>query len=361
VQQDIPKAIALICLIAMCPVFASTKAIAIEDSSATLGELKRENARLREELAELRERDRLRLQISTIRARVEPRESAKPATVFPTSVRKAYAADKPVYKAVPYVPPPSQRSWNGFYVGLGGGLREDQVGATTSVVGIAAGFAPFPLAGFPTPTQSLTTSTFRIGPYVGYNWQIGSQWLVGIEGDWAWADKTATFAGAAYPTSNGAFFTPGSPDSFGVRTAWDASIRARAGLLASPNVMFYVAGGPAWMKVESTSTCAAGGPNRTCFVAPVVGGQTFTQPVITDSTTKAGWTLGGGLEAMFAPGWIARAEYRYSDYGTIRNTDMRRFTPAAALLFGQDGFNVSYDVHVRTNLATFGVAYKFNQ
>jgi opacity protein-like surface antigen len=62
---------------------------------------------------------------------------------------------------------------------------------------------------------------------------------------------------------------------------------------------------------------------------------------------------------MFAPGWIVRAEYRYSDYGTISNTDRRQFTPGAAAVFGQDGFMAAYDVHVRTNLATVGIAYKF--
>jgi outer membrane immunogenic protein len=99
-----------------------------------------------------------------------------------TSVRKAYAADRPVYKAVPYVQPAASTSWSGFYVGLNAGAREDQVSATTtSVVGFAAGFPLFPLAGFPTPSLSQSAWSFRIGPYVGYNWQIGSQWLVGVE------------------------------------------------------------------------------------------------------------------------------------------------------------------------------------
>jgi len=194
---------------------------------------------------------------------------------------------------------------------------------------------------------------------------MGSQWLVGIEGDWAWADRKSIFAGGAYPevaNGPGAFTpVPGSPDTFTVRTQWDAAIRARVGLLATPNLLLYLAGGPAWINVETTSACVAGGPNRTCFLIapPDFNGLNFTQQVFTHNSTLLGWTLGGGVEAMFAPGWIVRAEYRYSDYGTISNTDRRTFLPGPARVFGTDGFDVAYDVHVRTNLATLGIAHKF--
>jgi outer membrane immunogenic protein len=156
------------------------------------------------------------------------------------------------------------------------------------------------------------------------------------------------------------FAGTGSPDTFTVRTQWDAAIRARVGLLATPNLLLYLAGGPAWMNVETTSACVAGGPGRSCFTtaAPISGFST-TQQVFTNNSTKLGWTLGGGAEAMFVPGWIVRAEYRYSDYGTISNTDRRVFVPAAAALFGADGLDVAFDVHVRTNLATLGIAHKF--
>jgi outer membrane immunogenic protein len=339
------------------------KAMAAEDGSSGLAELKKENAQLREELAALRERDRLKSEISTVRARVERPVPATPAAAVPTSVRGAYAADKPVYKAVPYVQPAAATSWNGFYAGLNVGAREDQVGATTvSERQFVAGLPPFPPTLFAGPNASVSQSawSFRVGPYVGYNWQLGSQWLVGIEGDWAWADRKTTFVGSAYPGTV-VFAGIGSPDTFTVRTQWDAAIRARVGLLATPNLLLYLAGGPAWMNVETTSACVAGGPNRPCFgiSPPFLTGLNVTQSVFTNNSTKPGWTLGGGAEAMFAPGWIVRAEYRYSDYGTISHTDTRLLLPGAALIFGADGFNETYGVHVRTNLATLGIAHKF--
>jgi outer membrane immunogenic protein len=270
----------------------------------------------------------------------------------------ALAADLPV-KAAPYVSPPAVLSWNGFYVGLNLGAREDQVSATTTSVVVISGL-PLPPS-LPSSPLSQSVWSFRLGPYAGYNWQIGSQWLVGIEGDWAWANRTAAFVGSAYPNPTSIIFvTPGSPDTFSVKTEWDASIRARMGFLASPNMLLYLAGGPAWMKVDTTSACVAGGPGRVCYsLNPLIGGLGFTQSVITNSSAQLGWTLGGGLEAMVAPGWILRAEYRYSDYGTVSNTDTRQFTPGAATVFGQAGYNVAYDVHVRTNVATIGIAYKF--
>jgi len=345
--------------------FLTTAALAQEDGSS-LAELKKQNAQLREELAALRERDRLKSEIAAARARAERPVSTSPAAAIPTSVQGAYAADKPVYKAVPYVQPAASTSWNGFYAGLNVGAREDQVNATTiSITPFLVGgptFTPQPLG---SPTLSQSAWSFRVGPYVGFNWQLGSQWLVGIEGDWAWADRKSIFAGNAFPIGanvTGAFAPiPGSPDSFTVRTQWDAAIRARVGLLAAPNLLLYLAGGPAWMNVQTTSACVAGGPNRTCFAiaSPQLTGLNFTQQIFTHNSTKLGWTLGGGAEAMFAPGWIVRAEYRYSDYGTISNTDRRSFLPSPAAIFGTDGFDVAYDVHVRTNLATLGIAHKF--
>jgi outer membrane immunogenic protein len=353
----------LVAIIIAAQALLPLKAMAAEGNPSGLAELKQENARLREELAALRERDRLRSEISTMRARVERPVSTSRAAAVPTSVRGAYAADKPVYKAVPYVQPAASTSWNGFYAGLNVGAREDQVSATTvSEGGFVAGLPPGPPQLFAGPDASVSQSSwsFRVGPYVGYNWQLGSKWLVGIEGDWAWADKRATFVGSAYPGTV-TFAGLGSPDTFTVRTQWDAAIRARVGLLASPNLLLYLAGGPAWMNVETTSACVTGGVNRTCFAIapPFLNGVNVTQQVFTNNSTKLGWTLGGGAEAMFAPGWIVRAEYRYSDYGTISHTDTRLFTPGAALIFGVDGFNVAYDVHVRTNLATLGIAHKF--
>jgi outer membrane immunogenic protein len=42
---------------------------------------------------------------------------------------------------------------------------------------------------------------------------------------------------------------------------------------------------------------------------------TLAPTVITSSTTKTGWTIGGGFESSLGERWFARAEYRYADFG----------------------------------------------
>jgi outer membrane immunogenic protein len=49
--------------------------------------------------------------------------------------------------------------------------------------------------------------------------------------------------------------------------------------------------------------------------------QDFDDPDVGSfSTTRAGWTVGVGAEHAFTPNWIARAEYRYTDFGSITDS-----------------------------------------
>jgi outer membrane immunogenic protein len=70
------------------------------------------------------------------------------------------------------------------------------------------------------------------------------------------------------------------------------------------------------------------------------------------TVNRSGWTVGGGLEWMFAPGWSVFAEYNYMDFG---RKDVAFVTAPAAV--------GNLDI-VRTKLemssAMVGVNYKFN-
>src|SRR5262249_10615779 len=129
-------------------------------------------------------------------------------------------------------------------------------------------------------------------------------------------------------------------DTFSVKTTWDASVRARVGYLATPRVLVYATGGPAWLHVAGISNCATPG----CGPGPL------TPSVITDSSTRLGWTAGGGGEAAVRGNWLARAEYRYADYGSVTNTDVRT---------GPTPLTVTYDLPVKSHTMTLGLAYKF--
>jgi outer membrane immunogenic protein len=66
------------------------------------------------------------------------------------------------------------------------------------------------------------------------------------------------------------------------------------------------------------------------------------------STVRSGWTVGAGVEVMLSSNWVARAEYRYADFGSIGFT----FPPAPST-----GFTST--VSLKTNTALLGFGYKF--
>jgi opacity protein-like surface antigen len=95
----------------------------------------------------------------------------------------------------------------------------------------------------------------------GWNVQISPKYVVGVEGDFAYANETATFHGSSYP-ANLLFGAPSLPfgaspnDAFHVRTTWDGSARLRFGWLINPSTMLYLTGGLAWAHLEAMSSCS---------------------------------------------------------------------------------------------------------
>jgi outer membrane immunogenic protein len=263
----------------------------------------------------------------------------------------ANAADLP--SAIPVKAPVLQPApdWSGFYVGLGVGMRSTEPNVRVNEIAIngVEALNPFcavlaSLGGCVTG-QPLNDTALRANFYSGFNWQIAPQWVVGIEGDYGYADKTTTLRGMEYPVTPR--LTGSAADSFSVKTTWDASARARIGYLPDPSVLLYTTGGAAWLQIESNSTCNIS-INALC--SPPAGSGPFS---ITNSTTRLGWTAGAGIEAMLSPNWVARGEYRYSDFGTISSRDTRLVVGGVAEQV------VSYDLHMKTHTATFGIAYKF--
>ncbi len=242
---------------------------------------------------------------------------------FSGSVQAADLNAAPFTKAPP---PVAASSWTGFYAGLGLGFR--------------------------TTADELDGTAFRANPYAGYNWQVAPRWVVGIEGDVGFGDQAVKLAGFSSSPAFG--FSGDAADSMSVKTTWDASLRGRIGYLVTPSTLLYATGGAAWQHDEVTSNCLSSTCSET-GIAPAVVTNSTTPAVVTNSTTRAGWTVGGGIETVLWGNWLARAEYRYADYGTAP------FTISRAVPGFESASVDNFDARLRSHLASFGLAYKFGE
>jgi outer membrane immunogenic protein len=263
-----------------------------------------------------------------------------------TAASAAFAADMgapaPVYTKAPVA---VANDWTGFYLGAGVGFRSANVSEQTQSAAFNGSTALDPTTCHLLvcdTAQSLDHTAFRFSPYFGYNWQIRPQWLVGLEGDAGFGSKISTINGVPLPGA-GAFSTVNAQgDSFAVKTGWDASARARVGYLVTPDLLVYATGGAAWQHIEATSTCGRFSDNCGSFAGS-----------ITDTKTRLGYTIGGGIETMVWGHWLLRGEFRYSDFGTITNNDVRTDLPLTDVL------TTSYKLRLTTETALVGAAYKF--
>jgi outer membrane immunogenic protein len=78
---------------------------------------------------------------------------------------------------------------------------------------------------------------------------------------------------------------------------------------------------------------------------------------ITQSNTHVGWTVGGGVEWMFAPRWSVKAEYLYYDLGS-RDLDLA-FTVHDNNSNRNATFNSHTNVDFKGSIARVGVNYHF--
>jgi len=265
---------------------------------------------------------------------------AAAALVSLAATGSARAADLPVKAPVP-VP---VYDWTGFYIGGSLGDRLSDADWTTTCLepGLGPCGTTFPNRLANQASVPLNSNNMRFGGYAGYSWQYQNL-LFGAEADAAWVDSSALVTGipgAEDPTVAG---SPGG-DTATIRETWDASVRGRLGWIVTGNVLLYGTAGVSWMHAEASATCGTAFPVGWCVTPSFIG---TTQ---TASTTRMGWTAGGGIEVMVTPNWLARAEYRYTDYGAFSSTLFTGFGNVDAF---------SFDTKLRTQTTLVGVAYKF--
>jgi outer membrane immunogenic protein len=256
-------------------------------------------------------------------------------------------------KAPPLTPAAAVYDWTGVYVGgeVGGKWTKDNWtttcvdagGAPLGTCGSPLSLIAFPGAPDATAGNTFKTSGVRAGVYTGLDIQVGPSWVVGIEGDWAFYNKTSTVAGilgCSTAACTGGALVPFSlgGDSTSVKFGDDYSVRLRAGYLLTQTVLAYGTGGVAFQRISTTLACA-GLTSPACLF----------NHLETQNNTLLGYTVGGGLEWRVAPNWILRGEYRYSNFGNLKST-----------FFAQSGdLEVATNQKVSTQIATGGIAYFF--
>jgi outer membrane immunogenic protein len=211
-------------------------------------------------------------------------------------------------------------NWTGCYLGgnIGGGWAKTQ----QSRIGLVNGTV-FPAQDY----GSGTGSNFIGGVQVGCDYQFAGNWVIGAQGMFDFGNVNSSHIIPPFPTYSSADRTKG------MYTA-----TARLGYLFTPELLAYVKGGGAWTGTDSNVTIPA-----TAFLSESSLGN-----------TRSGWTVGGGLEWMFAPGWSVFGEYNYMNFGT-KNV---AYIPGPLAAPGTVGDLISTKLTAQTLL--FGVNYKFN-
>jgi outer membrane immunogenic protein len=228
-----------------------------------------------------------------------------------SSAMAADLAARPVYKAAP--PAPLAFDWSGLYVGghIGYGWGQTDVADHTL------------FGNFFIPTQKFDTKGFLGGVQGGWNYQFG-HFVLGSEVDFSWAnvkgDETTSFGGVASITRSS-------------KAKWMGTATTRLGY-AWDRVLVYSKLGAAWAHFDYNDDFSISGI-----------GSIYNSSA---SETRAGWTVGTGIEWAFLGNWSAKVEYDYIDFGR-RTVDFASVGPIP----------VNLDVDQRISQVKVGLNYRF--
>jgi outer membrane immunogenic protein len=222
----------------------------------------------------------------------------------------ALAADLPIPAPLPSASyfPAALYNWGGAYFGLNGGYA---FGRSDWTLGAAS-------------TGGFQTNGFLFGGTLGWNFQYGRV-VMGLEGDVDWS-------GLSGSSSTGLCAPLGAPAGFACQTKsdWLSTARGRAGY-AFDRILLFATGGLALANVELA----------------------VTNPAASISDVEAGWTVGAGIEYVFADMWTAKIEYLFVDFGKFT---CQGVGPIVAACGGAGNGSVT----LTENVIRGGVNFKFN-
>jgi len=217
----------------------------------------------------------------------------------------ALAADlgaRPVYTKAPAYAAEPIYNWTGFYIGGHVAGAFDGGNSFTGTLGNG------------------NNGRFLGGLQAGADYQFAPNWLVGIEGQYSWLGSNNN--GVAFTGAGAGYVYTNNQRGLG-------SVTGRVGYTWGP-ALLYVKGGYAYSDYSEGLTLG---------VVP--------QAFALNSSHHDGYTVGAGLEYMFAQNWSAKLEYQYYDFGKTNFV-----TPAVLTAFG----STRNDEHT----VKAGINYRFN-
>jgi outer membrane immunogenic protein len=195
-------------------------------------------------------------------------------------------------------------SWTGFYAGINGGGAFMSDPSLSYVDGAINAITPINVSGS-------GSANGVAGFHAGYNYQMPSNWLIGIEGDWDWTNLKSSAApgiicsnlfgmraqcGGISNLTDNAFLE--------TKVNWLASVRGRLGY-ASSQWLLYGTGGVAFADVGYTGNINCTGiPGTLC-----PGGAQALRS--SGSETRVGFVVGAGAEFKPTKNWVLGAEYLF--------------------------------------------------
>lgn len=231
-----------------------------------------------------------------------------------------------------------QYDWSGFFAGVTAGAAVGQYDVQTSTVGDGYMNAVQASAVTATGRQTIRPLGFTAGIEGGFNWQVGNA-LFGLEADFqaVHLNGGAGSGAVAYPVAPaGAAFTV---TSYG-NANWLFTARPRIGLVAPNHWLFYATGGLAVTQLQADFS----------FVdnfAPVLESGKL-------DTVKAGYAVGGGIEAPLTRHLSLKADYLHVRFASTpvgsASNDLTPFFPAQIF---------SHAAGLQADVVRAGLNYRF--
>lgn len=212
-------------------------------------------------------------------------------------------------------------TWSGFYIGVNGGYGGGTFKHPFSVTDPTT----VPPTTLLNGSVDLNASGFLGGVQAGYNFQY-DRMIYGIEADF---QGSSIDSKASLNLNGGGASISGQ---VGTKVDWFGTVRGRIGFTPFDRFMAYGTGGLAYGHVKSYASGDAFGGSF----------------AVSKSNTKAGWTVGAGIEYAVTDHLSFKTEYLFTDLGksTLYDGD----------LFGAHA-NLKNDVNFHT--VRVGLNYKF--